>query len=293
LLVVAVVSLAALYISQKRRRRPTNNNNNNTTTTVQISHEQLQQFFQQAAESSRQLTNLAHGDQLLLYGLYKQATVGDCKEELEPSRFHVIGHAKYEGWLKFKGMPCEAAMRSYIQVVLEFNNAKGDLEYETQELDMLNAMGVRPSTLAGKEEEFEKDMSTATPLVQAAQSGNLQQVQLIALDKHVDTVNTTDDSGQTALHFAADRGYYQVVETLLDAGANANAADLEGISVLQAAVIAGHADVACLLLKHGANPHQSDMDGDTPLSCARDDGSDEMKQLFGVASQDDSIELEA
>ena len=50
--------------------------------------------------------------------------------------------------------------------------------------------------------------------------------------------------------------------------------------VLQAAVIAGHFEIAHFLLQNGANADQADFDGDTPRTCALDDGSDELRQLF-------------
>lgn len=280
---IVAVAGAALLAARRRRRRGTN-----SKALATLSDSELTKRFQQATETSRTLTNLAHGDKLLLYGLYKQATVGDVNEDNEPSRFQVVEHAKFEGWLKFKGMPCEAAMLSYIQVVQEFSSPTHPMEYETEELDMFNAMGARPSTLASQQEE-ENDDSTITPLQRAAQDGNLKDIKQVlentADDDTPTTVNTADESGQTALHFAADRGHAEIVQTLLEAGANANAADLEGISVLQAAVIAGHSKVAAILLKYGANPNQVDMDGDSPISCARDDGSDEMKKLFRISSE--------
>lgn len=277
----SIVGLTAYWLTRRQRK----SNKKKRTLEIKISDEELLQLFQKSTEKSRTLTNLAHGDKLLLYGLYKQATVGDVSEEQEPSKFDVIGHAKYEGWLKFKGMPVEAAMRSYIQVVLEFSSATS-MEYETEELDMFNAMGNKPSTLIMEDENDENMESTAvTPLLQAARSGNVAHVQealLLLENESTDdmTVNTADDSGQTALHFAADRGYSEIVSELLNAGADPNAADLEGIGVLQAAVIAGHAKVASILLEKGADPQQPDMDGDTPLSCAQDDGSEDMKLLF-------------
>jgi len=271
---VAILGVSACYWLTRRQTKFHKKN----TPNKKISNEELLQLFQQATETSRELFNLAHGDKLLLYGLYKQATVGDVRNDQEPSKFDVIGHAKYEAWLKFKGMPVEAAMRSYIQVVLEFRSATSIMEYETEELDMFNAMGNKPSTLM-MENDYED--SVVMPLLQAAQSGDLQQVkEALLLKKDDATVNTRDDSGQTALHFAADRGYSDIVVELLNAGADPNATDLEGIGVLQAAVIAGHAKVASILLERGADPQQPDMDGDTPLSCAQDDGSEEMRLLF-------------
>jgi acyl-CoA-binding protein len=284
---VAILGVSAYYwLTTTRRQTKFRKANTPNVKTISNDEDELLQRFRQATETaSGQLFNLAHhGDKLLLYGLYKQATVGDVRKDQEPSKFNVIGHAKYEAWLKFKGMPVEAAMRSYVQVVTEFSSsATTVMEYETEELDMFNAMGNKPSTLMMEHEYEDSAAVVVTPLlVQAAQSGDLQQIReaLALLDKDESTVNTRDDSGQTALHFAADRGCSDIVVELLNAGADPNAADLEGIGVLQAAVIAGHAEVASILLERGADPQQPDMDGDTPLSCAQDDGSEEMKLLF-------------
>ena len=285
----AIVSLAALWVYRRQQRRHCPSNKKHNTT---IANDKLEQQFQQAAKASRDLQNLQNGDKLLLYGLYKQATVGDCNEQEEPSRFDVVQHAKYEARLKFQGMPCDDAMNMYIQIVREFSTCT-EMEYETQELDMFNAMGAKPSTLANEYEQ--EDSTTTIPLLKAARDGNVHALKeaLQQMNGKTSTiVSTADESGQTALHFAADRGNCQVVELLLDAGANPNATDLEGIGVLQAAVIAGHNDVASILLKFGANPHQADMDGDTPYSCAQDDGSEEMKLLFDGVKEDTTAETE-
>ena len=112
----------------------------------------------------------------------------------------------------------------------------------------------------------------------AARLGDVSRLQSI-LKLGLD-VNDADESGQTALHFAADKGNTDCVTALVDAGADTNAADKDGISVLQAAVIGGDVETVRVLLLAGANPNQEDNDGDTPRSCAEDDDSDEMKALF-------------
>jgi ankyrin repeat protein len=87
---------------------------------------------------------------------------------------------------------------------------------------------------------------------------------------------------------AADQGFNDVVICLLNAGARVDAADQDGISVLQAAVIAGQTETCRIIWQQGkANPDQPDHDGDTPRLCAQDDGSREMKLLFGLCNDDD------
>ncbi|MGH7973961.1 MAG: acyl-CoA-binding protein, partial [bacterium] len=88
-----------------------------------------------------------------------------------------------------------------------------------------------------------------------------------------------DDSGQTALHLAADRGFVEAVDFLLRHGGNANACDGDGISVLQSAVAGGSVDVVRLLLNAGADPDCEDTDGDSPRSCAFAEGDEEMVEM--------------
>jgi len=128
--------------------------------------------------------------------------------------------------------------------------------------------------------------ATTTPrkraLIAAAMEGNVAKVRM-AIDSGTD-IAEADETGQTALHFAADRGWADCVSLLLDNGADANSADGEGISALQAAVIGGDVECVRLLLKAGADPDHEDADGDTPRSCAVDDGSEEMRALFAAAA---------
>ena len=50
---------------------------------------------------------------LTLYGLYKQATVGDCNKP-KPGMFDMVGKAKWDSWNNLKGMQKEGAMKNYI-----------------------------------------------------------------------------------------------------------------------------------------------------------------------------------
>lgn len=72
---------------------------------------------------SKQVTYIMHhhsecktrpsDDQLgRLYGLYKQATKGDCTAS-EPWFWDAVGQAKWTWWTKMKGMSTEAAMKAY------------------------------------------------------------------------------------------------------------------------------------------------------------------------------------
>jgi diazepam-binding inhibitor (GABA receptor modulating acyl-CoA-binding protein) len=53
---------------------------------------------------------------LKMYGLYKQATEGEIKEE-RPGGFDFKAIVKYDSWASLRGMSKEEAMQSYIDIV--------------------------------------------------------------------------------------------------------------------------------------------------------------------------------
>lgn len=57
-------------------------------------------------------------DLLYLYGMYKQATIGNCNVE-EPSKFSIKSHAKWESWNMNRDIEKSVAMAFYIGKVDE------------------------------------------------------------------------------------------------------------------------------------------------------------------------------
>lgn len=240
----------------------------------------LLELFQQSCKKANSLS-LSNGDKLMLYGLYKQATVGDTSDEKKPSRLNLIGTAKHQAWMQFISMPKKAAMMHYIQAV-------GDLESTTiesndDEQHERTTMGLKPSTMIQEPvRPLDVSASLEEQLRRAASEGAYEtMVLLLNANIGVINVNQSDVSGQTALHFCADRGHMLGVQLLLKNGALVDATDHDGISVLQAAVIAGHVDICSLLLHHGADPDHFDADGDSPRSCI-DEEDEDMMALFQV-----------
>ena len=67
-------------------------------------------------------------------------------------------------------------------------------------------------------------MSDLDRLVKAIKLGDVDQVRAI-LDEHSELVNERDETGATALHYAAFDGLREIVELLLDRGAEINSRD--------------------------------------------------------------------
>ena len=77
----------------------------------------LKTRFEQAAEDAKRLPRRPDNDTMLrLYALYKQSTAGDASGK-RPGFTDIVGRAKYDAWVKTKGMGKDAAMQAYIDLV--------------------------------------------------------------------------------------------------------------------------------------------------------------------------------
>jgi len=87
-------------------------------------------------------------------------------------------------------------------------------------------------------------------IVAASWDGLADLVQRL-LDSGAD-INIQEETGQTALIAASDQGYLGIVELLLKRGANPNIRDKDGDSALDIAHLKNHDEIVKLLLAHGA-----------------------------------------
>ena len=114
----------------------------------------------------------------------------------------------------------------------------------------------------GNEEEVRRLLSTSlvnvnrvnratTPLLGASMRGHKNVVQLL-IDKGADP-NVANYCGYTPLRMAASLGHKDVANLLLDRGADFNKGDADGNTALHHAALKGHIDLVQLLLDRGAN----------------------------------------
>ncbi|XP_069756678.1 poly [ADP-ribose] polymerase tankyrase-2-like isoform X2 [Narcine bancroftii] len=104
----------------------------------------------------------------------------------------------------------------------------------------------------------------ARELFEGCRNGDVARVKRLV---KADNVNARDTAGRrsTPLHFAAGFGRKDVVEFLLQSGANVHARDDGGLIPLHNACSFGHAEVVNLLLCHGADSNARDNWNYTPL----------------------------
>ena len=122
------------------------------------------------------------------------------------------------------------------------------------------------------------------PLFRAAVGGHKEVVQIL-LNRGANP-NKRGFCGRTPLHGAAmqinaRKGHEEVVQLLLDRRANPNNSDDSGGTPLGAAAAYGHTILVQLLLAAGADPDKKNNDGWTPLHFASDNGyKDTVQELL-------------
>ncbi|KAF9940181.1 hypothetical protein BGZ75_004332 [Mortierella antarctica] len=75
--------------------------------------------FNAAAEKVKTLKKATPEEQLKLYGLYKQATLGDCNTTRPDGWLEMAPKAKWDSWNAKKGTSQEEAEKLYIAYVEE------------------------------------------------------------------------------------------------------------------------------------------------------------------------------
>ncbi|MFC4714162.1 M48 family metallopeptidase [Planococcus dechangensis] len=117
------------------------------------------------------------------------------------------------------------------------------------------------SFFTGFEESFYDEMYAVegeTPLMEAAGEGDLAGVEQALADG--EDIDAKDAEGADALMYAMYSGNVDIVNTLIDAGADVNSVD-DYSTVLATAVMYGEYDSAKLLVENGADPTLEGPDG--------------------------------
>ena len=110
-------------------------------------------------------------------------------------------------------------------------------------------------------------------VVEAAAENDWEAV--VFLSAYVVAVDATDDDGWTALMIALREGRTEVVETLIESGADVNAKAYKGATALMGALSVGNTEVVKVLTEAGADVNAKSNEGWTALMSASQEGNAE------------------
>ena len=112
-------------------------------------------------------------------------------------------------------------------------------------------------------------MDNNQTFLNACRNGQKSIVQIFLKKGGID-INKRDQEGNTALYYACQKGYRDIVALLLDNDADASCINNRSESPLHAAARSGNKEILGKLLQKGANINVTDNEGRTPLICLLD-----------------------
>ncbi len=151
-----------------------------------------------------------------------------------------------------------------------------------QMLEDYRVKSVKPSTSGSQEVDKE--------LLDAAHDGDLEAAKKALADGG--NVEIVDGRGMKPIHWAALRGHKEIVDALLEKGADVNGRNSAEWTPLMHASLEGHLDIAKLLIEHGAEVNAKTYVSGTALMFASGKGHESIVRLLLSAGADPRIQIE-
>ncbi|KAL8275295.1 hypothetical protein Esti_000744 [Eimeria stiedai] len=241
----------------------------------------IERFEEACAAVESAADGLPGASRLELYALYKQAIEGNCEEE-EPSRLKAVARSKCSppalltaacraAWRAKRGVTSDEAKAAYVQLASDLGLLE---EMQENARDGRSGVGllrrVAPCTAATHKQRQHLSMGKVASRGEFFTHGNLHAsfVRLMQVKGGSDDdslVNVTGEGRMTALHFAADRGFVDIVRLLIDRGADVNHTDDSGETPLHVAIAADQDEIVAMLIDAGADTSIKNNEGN---SCA-------------------------
>jgi len=122
------------------------------------------------------------------------------------------------------------------------------------------------------------DASGTTPFLLSAARGRTDMVRLL-LNSGAKVNDEAKGLGTTALMFASNFGYVEMIDELLDRGADPNTAQADGATAVMLAAQAGQSEAVDRLVRRGADVNKRHKDGRTALMLAAGSGTIQVKNV--------------
>ncbi|KAL5108467.1 Acyl-CoA-binding domain-containing protein 6 [Taenia crassiceps] len=200
--------------------------------------------------------SLSSDNLLYLYSRYKQATEGPCNTP-KPGFSQYKARQKWMAWKVLGDLSTDDAKQQYVEKLTELSPDWGSKASHNQTGPRVS----RPVELIG--DSNSGGDSDSTPLIELVKDGVLDPVKKY-LRCHPTAVSEEDLGKLTPLHWAVDRGFYDIAVALIECGADINAQDKDKQTPLHYACFCQHRDLAQLLLARGADRCAMDADGECP-----------------------------
>ncbi|KAE9556254.1 hypothetical protein FO519_000593 [Halicephalobus sp. NKZ332] len=224
--------------------------------TPSLEDDQIKKYFDSATFFYRNhaheiRNNDAH---LRFYGFYKVVTEGPLLKN--SFRDYMTFDRKRKSYVNASKYSKREAMIQYYELMEELN-----VGWSKENYQLFVKPVIRPSTLANS---VIKQNTPLEKFITAVRIGDTKEVLRIT-EQEPDLLRKTDETGGTALHWAADADQDKMIELLINLRFFVDAQDNQGQTPIHIAAYCENLKAIRELLRCGASLHVVDHDGETPI----------------------------